>query len=102
MSNLSLYVTRESGLHSLHPLTKSLMVFCVFVAGFVLPGKWISYVIFTGIVLPLALWGRVFWDLLKIVWKITWPLALSVVIIQSLFWGSGTPLFEVGILAPKK
>jgi energy-coupling factor transport system permease protein len=97
-----MYVARESGLHSLHPLTKSLLVLCLFVAGFVLPGKWTSYFIFTGIILPLAFWGGISGQLLKTVWKITWPLAISVLLIQSLFWGKGTPLFELWVFIPKK
>ena len=97
-----MYVARESGLHSLHPLTKSLLVLCLFVAGFALPGKWTSYIIFTGIILPLAFWGGILSELLKTVWKISWPLALSVLLIQSLFWGKGTPLFELWGLVPKK
>ncbi len=102
MNNLSLFVARESGLHSLHPLTKSLLVLCLFVAGFALPGKWTSYIIFTGIILPLAFWGGISGELLKTVWKISWPLALSVLLIQSLFWGTGTPLFELWGIIPKK
>jgi energy-coupling factor transport system permease protein len=102
MNNLSMYVARESGLHGLHPLTKSLLVLCLFVAGFALPGNWTSYIIFTGIILPLAFWGGILRELLKTVWKISWPLALSVLLIQSLFWGEGTPLFELWGMVPKK
>lgn len=102
MSNLSMYVARESGLHSLHPLTKSVLVLFLFVAGFALPGKWTCYIIFAGIILPLAFWGGILGKLLKTVWKISWPLALSVLLIQSLFWGKGTPLFEFWGMIPKK
>lgn len=97
-----MYAARESGLHSLHPLTKSLLVLFLFVAGFALPGKWTGYIIFTGFILPLAFWGGILGGLLKTVWKISWPLAVSVVLIQSLFWGKGTPLFELWGIAPKK
>jgi energy-coupling factor transporter transmembrane protein EcfT len=35
------------------------------------------------------------------VWAVSLPFILSVVIIQSLFWGKGTPIFEFWIFSPK-
>lgn len=102
MNNLSMYVARESGLHNLHPLTKSLLVLCLLAAGLALPGRWIGYIIFIAFIIPLTLWGKIFWELIRAVGKITWPLALSVLIIQSLFWGKGTPIFEFWMIAPKE
>jgi len=101
-NKVSMYVVRESGLHSLHPLTKSLMVICLFIAGFILPYQWISYYLFIFIIIPLAIWGKILGDLLKAVWKVSLPIAISVLIIQSLFWGEGTALFEMWGLSPKK
>lgn len=102
MNNLSMYIARESGLHNLHPLTKSLLVLCLLAAGLALPGRWTGYIIFLIFIVPLAIWGKIFRELIRAVWKITWPLALSVLIIQSLFWGKGTPIFEFWRIAPKE
>lgn len=97
-----MYVARASGLHNLHPLTKSLILICLLVVGFTIPGRWTTYAIFTLVVFPLALWGKIFWKFLRETWKVSWPFIFSVVIIQSFFWGKGTPIFEVGVFAPKK
>jgi energy-coupling factor transport system permease protein len=96
-----MYVARESGLHRLHPLTKILLTLFLIIAGLALPGNWTGYFLILCIIFPLALWGKVFSNLLQIVWKITLPIAISVILIQSLFWGKGTPIFQFWILSPK-
>jgi energy-coupling factor transport system permease protein len=101
-NKVSMYVARESGLHSLHPLTKSLLVILLFVAGFAFPIQWISYFIFALIIIPLAIWGKILGELLNAVWKVSLPIAISVVTIQTLFWGEGTVLFEIWGLSPKR
>jgi energy-coupling factor transport system permease protein len=101
VNSFSMYVARESGLHRLHPLTKIVLVLLVITAGLSMPGSWTGYFLIVLIVFPLAYWGRVLPELLRTTWKVTLPLAISVILIQSLFWGSGTPIFEFGILAPK-
>lgn len=101
MNSFSMYVARESGLHNLHPLTKATLTLLLLAAGLILPGKWTSYFLVLLIVLPLAYWGNIFRNFVSVVWKISLPFILSVVIIQSLFWGKGTPIFEFWILAPK-
>lgn len=102
MNTLSMYVARESGLHKLHPLTKSLLVLLLLIAGLTLPGKWTGYVLVIFIIFPLAIWGKIFRNFIRVVWAISLPFILSVVIIQSLFWGAGTPIFEFWIFAPKQ
>jgi energy-coupling factor transport system permease protein len=101
MNTFSMYVARESGLHRLHPLTKGLLTLLLLVAGLVLPGSWTGYFLVLLVVLPLAWWGKIFAPFIRVVWKVSLPLILSVVIIQSLFWGEGTPIFEFWILSPK-
>src|SRR5512143_3243238 len=96
MENFSLYVARDSGLHKLHPLTKAIYVIFLLVAGFSLPGRWSSYLLVLLGILPLAAWGKVLGRHLRAVWRVTWPFALSIVLIQGLFWGSGPALFSVG------
>jgi energy-coupling factor transport system permease protein len=101
MNTFSMYAARESGLHRLHPLTKGLLTLLLLVTGLTLPGNWTGYFLVLFVVLPLAAWGRIFSPFVRAVWKVSLPLIISVVLIQSLFWGKGTPIFEVWILSPK-
>ncbi len=101
MSNISIYAARASGLHNLNPITKLVLALCLLICSFALPGPWTSYLILILIIVPLAAWGRVLNTLIGLVLRISWPLILSVFIIQTLFWGKGTTLFEIGPLAPK-
>ena len=101
MNTFSMYVARESGLHRLHPLTKALLTLLLLVTGLTLPGKWTSYFLVLFVIFPLAVWGQIFSPFLRIVWKVSLPLAISVILIQSLFWGEGTTVFEIWILSPK-
>lgn len=101
MSSLSIYVARASGLHKLNPVTKFSLTLFLLVLGLALPGMWTSYLILVLIIVPLAIWGKVLDRLTRIVLKISWPFILSVFIIQTLFWGKGTTLFELGPFAPK-
>ena len=97
-----MYVARESGLHNLHPLTKSFLALCLLFVGFLLPGNWTSYFITLGIILPLAIWGKIFRNLIITSWRFSWPIALSILLIQTIFWGKGTPIFEIWTIAPKR
>lgn len=101
MNAFSMYVARESGLHKLHPLTKASLTLLLLVAGLTLPGNWTGYFLVLFIILPLALWGKIFSNFLKTVGIISLPFIVSVVIIQSLFWGKGTPIFEIWVISPK-
>lgn len=98
----SLYLLRPSGLHRLHPLTVlALIGFCL-VAGVALPGPWGPYAVFLLVVLPLAAWGQVLPNLLSSALKIAVPFAVSVFLIQGLFWSGGTPLVHLGPLSLKR
>jgi len=101
MNTFSMYVARESGLHKLHPLTKGLLTLLLLVAGLTLPGNWTGYFLVLFVILPLAWWGQIFSPFIRIVWRISLPFIISVVLIQSLFWGEGTPIFEFWIFSPK-
>ena len=98
---LTLYIDRNSRLHVLNPLTKVALTATLLTAGFALPEGWISYSIVLLIVVPLSALGRVWRQLVKATWKIVLPFAVSVFLIQGLFWGSGTPLFSIGSLSFK-
>jgi energy-coupling factor transport system permease protein len=101
MSSFSMYVARESGLHQLHPITKVLLTLLLISAGLALPGNWTGYFIIVFFIIPLAIWGQVLPNLASVTWKVSLPFAVSIILIQSLFWGRGTPIFEFGILSPK-
>jgi energy-coupling factor transport system permease protein len=96
-----MYVARESGLHRLHPLTKGSLTLLLLVAGLTLPGDWTGYFLVLLVILPLAGWGKILPNFIRAVSVVSLPFIVSVVLIQSLFWGKGTPLFEFWILSPK-
>jgi energy-coupling factor transport system permease protein len=97
-----MYVARASGLHRLNPLTKAMLAVFILAAGLAFPGDWTGYFLVVFIILPLAVWGKIYRDLTRTVWNISWPFALSVLLIQTFFWGAGTPFFEIWVLAPKR
>lgn len=97
----SLFVARDSGYHRLHPLTKlSLAGFLFVVAVLPLPG-WVTYAVFAALMLPLALWARVGGRFLGVLWKAALPFALSLFVVQGLFWPGGTPLVGIGPISLK-
>jgi energy-coupling factor transport system permease protein len=95
-ASLSLYAPRESGLHRLHPLTKIVFALLGVVAGVTLPGVWPNYAIFFLALIPLAIWGRILPEFLRSLLKVALPIAISLVVIQGLFWTGGTPVVQLG------
>ncbi len=93
---LSLFVPRTSGVHRLHPLTKLTITGFLLIAGLVLPGIWTTYALFGIVLMPLALWGHVWKELLRLSWRVILPFAISVFLIQGFLWPKGTPLFYIG------
>lgn len=102
MTASTLYVERESGLHRLNPLTVLALVGFSLVAGLALPGALTPYLVFALVVAPLAAWGRVLRPLLRASFKIVLPFAISVFLIQGLFWTNGTPIVSLGPLSLKR
>jgi energy-coupling factor transport system permease protein len=100
--SLSLYLPRQSGLHRLHPLTMLVVAGFCLVAGLALPGPWGPYFVFLLFVLPLAALGQVSSNLLSGALKIVLPFAISVFLIQGLFWSQGTPVVPLGPLSLKR
>lgn len=96
-----MYVARESGLHNLHPLTKSTLAMFLLISGLTLPGNWIGYFLVLFIIIPLSMWGKVFRNLIRSVWNVSWPFALSLVLIQGIFWEDGPILLSLGIATIK-
>ncbi len=102
MSSFTLFTARDSGLHRLNPLTNLALVGFCLVAGLALPGAWAPYAVFLLALLPLAAWGRVAPQLLRSAVKIVLPFAISVFLIQGLFWTGGTPVVHLGPLSLKR
>lgn len=101
-TDFSLFVPRESGMHRLHPLTKLVLVAFLLILGLLLPGVWGTYVVFLAIIVPLALWGQVLPNLLRGSLKIVLPFAISLVLVQGLFWPGGTPVLQLGPISFKE
>jgi energy-coupling factor transport system permease protein len=99
--SFSIFVARQSGLHRLHPLTKLALAGFSLVAGMTLPGVWATYVAFGAILLPLAVWGNVLGAFVRAVWRVVLPFAISLLLVQGLFWTGGTPLVGLGPLSLK-
>jgi energy-coupling factor transport system permease protein len=92
----SLYLARKSWIHQLNPLTKLSIAAFLLVGGLILPGVWSTYILLVLVVFPLALIGRVYWELVRSAIKITLPFAISVFLIQGFLWTNGTPVFWIG------
>ena len=67
-----------------------------------LPGVWAPYAVFGLALVPLAAWGRVLPQLLRAALKTALPFAVSVFLIQGLFWTGGTPIVHFGPLSAKR
>lgn len=98
----SLYIAGDTGFHRLHPLTKLILALTLVLGGFTIPNPWASFALFLGVILPLSVWGRIWRQMIRAVWKIVLPFAISVILIQGLFWGEGTTLFHLGPFSVEK
>jgi energy-coupling factor transport system permease protein len=101
LSSATLYVNHEGGLQRLHPLTKLVISLFLIVLALVFPSIWTGYIVFLLGVVPLALWGGILRPLWSALWKIVLPFAISMFVIQGLFWTGGTPVVELGPLSLK-
>lgn len=97
----SLYVACDSPIHRLNPLTRLALTGLLLVGGLLLPGTWTNYLLFLGVVLPLASMAGVGRQLFSTAIKIVLPFAISVFLIQGLFWPGGTPVIHLGPLSFK-
>lgn len=100
--SFSLFVDQDSLVHRLNPLTKLCIAGFLLVCGLLLPGIWSGYVIFLIVLTPLALLSGVLNKLVGTAWKIVLPFAISVFLIQGLFWPQGTPLVQLGPFSVKE
>lgn len=98
----SLYVEKHSGLHGLHPLTKLVLAAFTLAAGLAIPGMFTGYTIFLLVLIPLSMWGQITREFTTWVWRLVLPFAISVFLVQGLFWTGGTPVLEFGPLSFKE
>ena len=101
MTANTLYIDQDRGFQRLNPLTKLVISFFLIVLALVLPTMWAGYLVFLFGVVPLALWGGILQPLWSSLWKIVLPFAISMFVIQGLFWTGGTPVVELGPLSLK-
>lgn len=101
MTASTLYINNDRGLQRLNPLTKLVISLFLIVLALVLPSIWSGYLVFLVGVVPLALWGGILRPLWSALWKIVLPFAISMFVIQGLFWTDGTPVAALGPLSLK-
>jgi energy-coupling factor transport system permease protein len=97
----TLYIDTDRGLQRLNPLTKLVISLFLIVLALVLPWIWAGYLVFLLGIVPLALWGGILRSLWSALWKIVLPFAISMFVIQGLFWTGGTPVVTLGPLSFK-
>jgi len=100
-SSFSLYAPRDSGYHRLHPLTKLAISGAILIGGLGLGGTWPAFAVFVLIVVPLALWSRALRSLLRAIWPIALPFAISLFLIRGFIWPGGTPILTLGPVSLK-
>lgn len=99
----SFFLDRASGLHALHPLTKLAIAFALVLTAFTVRWVLISVALFLFVVLPLAVWGQIWRELLRTTLTIILPLALSLALVQGFFYpGAQTVLLQIGPFALKR
>lgn len=99
--SISLYAARASGLHDLHPFTKLTLAGTILLLGLLTPGTLGPYLPVLLLILPAAIWGRILGSLANSLWRIVLPFAISVFLVQGLFWQGGPILYEIGPLSLK-
>lgn len=95
MHQTSLYLPRDSGLHRLHPLTKLSLTATFFALSIILPTFWQVLGIYVIGTLPLAAWGRVLTEYLKVSGRLMLPFAISLFLIQGFFAPGDTVLLRL-------
>lgn len=91
-----LYVVRQTGIHRLHPLTKLVYVLTCLLIGWLIPGIWSPYIVFLVGIVPVAIISKVLTQVVQSTIKASIPFAISLIIVQGLFWTGGTVVREFG------
>jgi energy-coupling factor transport system permease protein len=99
---MTLYQPRQSPMHRLNPVTKLVISFGLIVLALGLPVDWAPLLLFVVVLLPLSLLARVGRPFLRISLTLLLPFAISLFLIQSLFFPEGsTILARLGPLSVK-
>lgn len=99
----SFFLPRSSGLHALHPLTKLVLASGLVVVALAARSGFVPIALFLFLIVPLAAWGKIAHSLVRTSVTIVLPFALSIGLIQGLFFpGATTVLVQVGPLAFKE
>lgn len=98
----SFFTQRDSGLHLLHPLTKLTLSFALVVIALAARWAWTPLALFLFVIIPLAAWGRFTFQLLRTTFVIILPFAISLGLIQGLFYpGAANMALQLGPMALK-
>ncbi len=101
--NQTFFLERTSGLHALHPLTKLALALALVVTAFTVRWLFISIALFVLLILPLAVWGKIWREVLHTTFTILLPLSVSVALVQGFFFpGAQTVLWQIGPFALKQ
>jgi energy-coupling factor transport system permease protein len=99
---IALYQPRSSLLHRLNPVTKLVISFGMIVAALAIPFDWAPLVLYVLVLVPLSLLGGVARAFLSTSLRLLLPFAISLFVIQSLFFPEGsTILARLGPLSIK-
>jgi energy-coupling factor transport system permease protein len=101
--NQTFFLDRASGWHALHPLTKLAIAMALVVTAFSVRWVFISIALFVLVVLPIAVWGKIWRELLRTTFTVILPLAVSLALVQGFFFpGAQVVLWQVGPFSLKR
>ncbi|HEY0603621.1 MAG TPA: energy-coupling factor transporter transmembrane component T [Herpetosiphonaceae bacterium] len=89
---IALYQPRSSPLHRLHPLTKLTFSFGLIVVALGAGIDWVPLALYLLVLIPLSIVGGVARPFLSISLRLLLPFAISLFVIQSLFFPEGTTI----------
>ncbi|MBV9787135.1 MAG: hypothetical protein JOZ51_03110, partial [Chloroflexi bacterium] len=99
---IALYQPRSSALHRLHPLTKLTFSFGLIVLALGSGIDWMPLVLYLLVLIPLSIFGGVARPFISTSLRLLLPFAISLFVIQSLFFPEGnTVLARLGPLSIK-
>lgn len=97
------YLDRATVWHALHPLTKLAVALALIVAAFSVRWFFFSSALYVLIIFPIAVWARIWRELLRTTFFVILPIAISLVLVQGFFFpGARDVIFQIGPLALKR
>jgi energy-coupling factor transport system permease protein len=101
--NQTFFLDRASGWHTLHPLTKLAVAFTLIVTAFSVRWDFISVALFVCVLVPLAVWAKIWREVLRTTFTVILPLAVSLALVQGFFYpGAQDVLAQLGPFALKR